>query len=190
MPANLTERMIGLSSEFLTETGSTRTVRQQVSDEAGGRSLSGVLGSLDLASGRATGSFNSAEGTLERQQRAIGSPMSAGESEAQKRRLGLGRALATVDARNREVGALRHRTVAARQASIGLRDAVEGQVLGGYGDAAAAETAREREYEAARAEYKQKKNAMLGTVAAIGLSFVPGGMFLAPAVQGAIANRG
>lgn len=167
--------------------GPAGVVRDQVLDAAN-PTRQGVLNQLDVAGGRASSAFDTAAGSLERRQRALGSNVTDRERAVQKRRLGLGRALATVDARNREVGNIRSRTDIARTGAGALRDMIEGQVLNSRAQTGEAETRREVDFIQQQAEYKQRKAQGLGAIAGIGLSFVPGGQFLAPAAKGAISN--
>jgi hypothetical protein len=182
--ANLTQ----FGNELSKETGVDAGITDSVIKAGGQQGLASVLSRLDTASGRATGAFDSAEGTLNRQQRALGQSMSESEQRVQKRRLGLGRALASVDARNREVGNIRARTDFARSSAVDLRSVAESQVLSGRTQLAGAEANREAQYQQDLAKYKADKAAGLGQLVGIGLSFVPGGQFLAPAAQQAVTK--
>lgn len=174
--------------ELLDETQSAADVREQVISEGETRSLGDVLSSLDTAGEAAGAAFTTAGGTIARRQRALGQNLSEGERRVQRRRIGLGRALSTVNARNREIGNLRRRGDIARSSALGLRDIIEGQQLGAREQAAGAATGRELDFQQQLAQFRQNRAAGLGAIAGIGLSFVPGGQFLAPAVQGAIAG--
>lgn len=150
-------------------------LEEQVLQEAGPRRISDVLSFLDTAGQGAQGAFNAAEGTLGRQLRGLGVRQTDREQRVAQRRLGLSRALATVDARNRATGELRQRTDIARTSAASLRDALDSQVLGARGAAASAEAGREAEYQAALAEHERRKATGLGAAVGIGLSFLPGG---------------
>src|SRR5690606_10333430 len=72
-------------------------LEDQVLQEAGPRRISDVLGFLDIAGRGAQGAFDAAEGTLGRQLRGLGVRQTDREQRVAQRRLGLARALATVD---------------------------------------------------------------------------------------------
>jgi hypothetical protein len=175
------------SERLLTDpTGNTSRLQQQIL-EAATPTLPGVLDQLNEAGSTAAGAFDVAEGSLERRQRALGRPLSEGERRVQQRRLGLRRALSRVDARNRAVQGIRQRADIARSSASGLRDIIEGQVLSGRTELAGAESQREADFQQQMAQFRANRAGTLGTIAGIGLSFVPGGAFLAPAVGGAVS---
>lgn len=168
------------------QTGNTQKITAQVQDAAQPSGLS-VKAALDSAGQIAQGSYDSAEGTLSRQQRALGNTMSEGERRVQQRRLGLGRALSTVDARNREAGAVRDRADTARSSSRGLRDIIEAERAGNHQFLAGQDASKTAAANASEDADKNQKIQAAGSIAAIGLSFIPGGVFLAPLAGAATA---
>jgi hypothetical protein len=165
-------------------TGNEAAIRQQVID-AGRQTPSDTIAELADISSNVDKQFDSAEGTLSRQQRALGQTMSEGEKRVQQRRLGLGRALTNVDARNRGVSNIRTRIDQARSSAGNLRDILNDQELQNRTSLSGADVSRTASHEQAKAGAAAKKTQTLGTIAAIGLSFVPGGAFLAPAALAA-----
>jgi hypothetical protein len=165
-------------------------IEQQVLHEGRHRTLSDVMDITGAADARVSGAFATAEGTLERQQRAGGFNISERQAASQQRRLGLSRALSTVGERDRAISADIERRDVARTAGSSLRDVLDQQGLRMMGQAEGMRGDREMEFEADKAAHSARKYSTLGTIAGIGLNFVPGGQFFAPAVSGAIASRG
>lgn len=140
------------------------------------------------ASNLVSRSYKTSRGTLERQRRALGQTVGGHDEASINRRFGMAQALSDVDARNRAYASDQERRNVVRASAGGLRDIIDQAAVGGLSTAAQMETNRQVEYTQAKAEYDAKKKQALGTLASIGLSFVPGGVFLAPAVSGAIAK--
>lgn len=133
--------------------------------------------------------FTTSRGTLERQRRALGDVQTERERRSTGRRLGLAQVLSDVDTRNRALMTDQARREQARVSAGGLRDIIDQAALGGLAGAASAETAREVEHEQAMAQYEADKNAALGSLVGVGLSFVPGLGAANTASGGAISSR-
>jgi hypothetical protein len=164
-------------------------LEQQVLAEGGQRQLSDVVGFMDTAGGQSDRSFDAAEGIYERQTRALGTRGDATQQAAAQRRIGLSRALSSVDARNRSVGELRQRTDIARSGASDLRSMVEGSMVAARGSAAQMEGGREADYVKAKAEHKAKKAAGLGQIASMAAMFIPGvGPIVSPMIGAAVTK--
>lgn len=153
---------------------------------AGKPQIGDVLKNLDTASSDAGRTLDASIGTYQRQMRGMGRTLDSGEQAAANRRIGLTRALSSVDARNRAVGNLRQRTDIARSSAMDLRGVIEDSILGARGSAAEMEARRESQYQGELAQYKQQKAAGLGAIAGIAANFIP---FVGPFVSGAIGNK-
>jgi hypothetical protein len=164
-------------------------MEDSIVSEGGNRKIADVLNTLDTASTASSRSFDTAQGAYNRQVRGLGVNVDADQQRAAQRRIGLSRALTSVDSRNRAVGELRNRTDIARSSASSLRDIVEGQLINARGQAAQMEAGREIDYQQARAKYKADKAQTLGTIASMAAMFIPGvGPLVAPAIGGAVAK--
>lgn len=134
--------------------------------------------------------FDSAAGQTSRAQRGLGVTLSAREQASQDRRFGLAKVLGNVDARNRAMQSDLSNREAVRTNASGLRDIIDQQSLKAFGQSAQMQSDREAEYTQRKAEYRANKAKTIGTLATIGLSFIPVvGPAIAPAIGGSITSR-
>lgn len=161
-------------------------VEQRVLDAGGTRTAADVEQIGNRAGALSDRSFASARGTLSRQQRALGGRVSARDRASQERRLGLAQVLSNVDSRNRAIASDQERREVIRRDAGSLRDLIDQSALRGLSSAAGAEANREVQFRRDKAQYEQERSAGLGALAGLGLSFIPGGQFAAPLVQGAL----
>jgi len=154
--------------------GAGQRLEDQVTD-AGRPSLQSVTDEVTTAGEQSGRSFDVAEGVRTRQLSRLGQSQTAREKASAKRRLGLGRALGSVDAKNRAIEGIEQRADIARSGAASLQSIVEGQQLDTLSTTAGIETQREAQFIRDRAERKAKKRAGLGQIAGIGLTIATGG---------------
>ena len=139
----------------------------------------------------AQGAFDTTEGIAERQERAItgGAGRDPRQAVASKRKLGLARALADVNARNLNVRGQRQEILTAQGAASGLRGIGESQQFAGRGALAADETTRNIDFERAKAAFAKKKAGGIGAIAGIAANFIPVvGPLVAPIVKSIVTS--
>jgi len=177
----------GLIDEF--EGGPGKRIESQIL-ETGRPSSARFLAGVEGAGEQAQQAFDVAEGTLERQQRALtgGAAQDPRLARVQKRKLGLARALADVDARNKHIRSQQQQQRTAQQGAIGLRGILDQQLLSGTGNLASAETAREVTFEEEKQAEAAERAALIGGLAGIATSFIPGGALVAPFVSSAVSG--
>lgn len=168
---------------------SARPLEDMVVAEGGLRSIGATVKELDSAQASADGYSTGAQNIYSRQMRGLGAHQTAEGQRSANRRIGLSRALVSVDSRNRAVQGMRDRTDIARSAASDLRSMTENLAFGTQSEATGMAVDREMQYQQERAEYKQKKAATLGQMASLAAMFIPGvGPLVAPAIGGAVTK--
>ena len=125
------------------------------------------------------------------EERAItgGAGRDARQEKSSKRKLGLARALADVNARNLNVRGQRQEIRTAQGSLAGLRNITEGQQGGAAGALAGDETTRQIDHQKALAAFAKKKAGGIGAIAGLAANFIPVvGPLVAPIVKSVVTS--
>jgi hypothetical protein len=166
------------------------TIRDQLFDTAE-RTTAQVQEKATAAGQIANQAFDTTEGIAERQERAItgGAGRDARQERSSKRKLGLARALADVNARNLNVRGQRQEIRTAQGSLTGLRNITESQQGGAAGSLAGDETTRQIDHQKALAAFAKKKAGGIGAIAGFAANFIPVvGPLVAPIVKSVVTS--
>ncbi len=143
------------------------------------------------AGATAQGQFDVVGGIVERQNRAQtgGAGRDPRQQAASKRKLGLARALADVNARNLNIRGQRQEILSARTGAAGLRGILDSQLLSGQDTLGTEETQRNVDFQRDLAAFKKRKAGGIGAIAGLAATFIPVvGPVVAPLIKDAVTG--
>ena len=132
----------------------------------------GLKDAVSAARTKASASFDTAEGVLARRQAGLGLNLSDRQKRAQKRRIGLGRAIADASSVRSVRQGFADRARGAAKAGLGLAEGIRGIEAGaliGLENAAGQEQIRAAQR---KADKKESRNSLIGNIVGAGLSLL------------------